>query len=342
MEAWGVWCAVLLLGSAVNGDKEIVSSDNLPQPNIGSIHHTELIKEQEKQDDAHSRTFPIMDVFKTSQLYTADDLKESVEFEHKRDNIAQAVENALENLHKKQEEKEKDEDKKTNDAQEKKSAKHFISTKELVDEVVKQELRTSGNDDTETADNDNDDQKQNLKNHEELEKQIHQKLGEISKLETKLFVLVRDIKGFLLEKKETEEHPIGENDFGVPLSTLMRNSDNVKRTLPSVPSIAELRQNPHLVDQIIDKALADESDDNSESGTAQGHTRNTLTDHVYLKDFVKGPLDDIPVSKLAEESDESDTLATDRGVSRVGLVESPLSTQDYKKTLGKKFRHAVM
>ena len=122
----------------------------------------------------------------------------------------------------------------------------------------------------------------------------------------------------------------------------MRNSDNVKRTLPSVPSIAELRRNPHLVDQIIDKALADDGNDNSEGGTAQGHARNILTDHVYLKDFVKGPLDDIPLSKLAEESDESDTLATDRGVSRAGLIESPLSAQDYKKTLGKKFRHAVM
>ena len=89
--------------------------------------------------------------------------------------------------------------KKTNDAQEKKSAKHFISTKELVDEVVKQELRSGENDDT---DNDDDDKKPTAKEHGELEKQIHQKLGEISKLETKLFVLVRDIQRVLTRKKE--------------------------------------------------------------------------------------------------------------------------------------------
>lgn len=316
---------------------EIISSDDLPKAIVRGVPHEELIKEKAKEDDAHARTFPIMDVFKTSQLYTDADLRESDELAHKRDNIAEAVENAVNNLHKKEQED-------SAKAKKKQPAKHFISTKELVDEIVKQELKSSGNDEDNTAGENKKDKTATTKDHVELEKQIHEKLGEISKLETKLFVLVRDIKGFLLEKKKDEnsEASLGENDYNVPLSTLMSNSDSEKRTLPSVPSLAELRRKPHLVDKIIDDALDVGSDDKYEDGTAQGHTRNLLTDHASFKDYVKGQFDDTPLSKLAEESDQSDTLATDRDVSRDGLVESPLSDQDYKKTLGKKFRHAVI
>ena len=119
----------------------MLSSDDLPQPSVRGVHlQEELIKEKQKEDDAHARTFPIMDEFKTSQLYSNAELKDSVEFEHKRDNIAEAVENALENLHNKElERKQKD------NAKNKQNIKHIVSTKDLVDEIVKQELKDSGN-----------------------------------------------------------------------------------------------------------------------------------------------------------------------------------------------------
>lgn len=315
--------------------------DDLLSSNYDS---TNLLKEKLKQDDAHQRAaFPIMEAFKEHTLLSADDLREKVENSYSdKAGIREAVEQALDKLHKK-----KEQEHKKADQAHAPSKPHVVTAKELIDEVVKQEISNHIDHNTAspaspTSVIDNDD----------LKSKLHEKLEEITKIETKLFSLIRDVKGFLLTKK------VDQGD-----SSNIEESDITNESLDSLVSkrseiplhIKRFRDNVSLVENFIRDALKDDftinpddfrdSDTEDKKAAKQGDTRDLLgkeeTEKALLKQAVPGEIEDIPVSSLEREIDENDSVASDRGITRDALVDSPFSDLDYKKVVGKRSRHFV-
>lgn len=310
-----------------------------------------LLKEKLQQDDAHLRgAFPIMDAFKEHTLLTADDLREKVENSYTdKAGIRQAVEEALTKLHKKKEQ-EHAQAGQTHAP----STPHVVTAKELIDEVVKQEIAShidhaaaSPGSPTDVVDSD------------DLKSQLHQKLEEITKIETKLFSLIRDVKGFLLTKKPEQgtdksdsANLNGDSDidnFSVD-SLMSKRSEipfNINRFRDNVTLVENFIRDALKDDFTIDESEFNENDSNNEDKKVakQGDTRDLLgkedTEKALLKEAIPGEIEDIPVSSLEREIDENDSVASDHGITRDALVDSPFSDLDYKKVTGKRSRHFV-
>ena len=312
---------------------------------LGSNFESDLLKDEEKHEDANQRAaFPVMDAFKEHTLFTADDLKDKVENGYSdQGGIRQAVENALNKLHKKKQQAV---------AAAHPNAPHAVTAKELIDEVVQQEIASHlGNNAAqqggESRGIDSD----------EMKGKLHEKLEEITKLETKLFTLIRDVKGFLLNKKNDQaDSKDDSSDDDSDLDDVTLDSLVSKRS--EIPfNIDRFRRNVSLVENFIRDALKDdftinpsayaESDSDSEDrkNAKQGNTRDLLgkkeTQKALLKEAVPGEIEDIPVSSLERDIDENDTVASDHGITRDALVDSPFSSLDYKKVTGKRSRHYV-
>ena len=292
-----------------------------------------LLAEKDKQEVGDQRTdFPIMSVFKEHPFFTADDLRDKVENDYPdKVGIRKAVDEALSKLHKKKEE-----------AKPAVRTPHVVSAKELIDEVVRQELSSHPG-----AGAVND--KSSMLNSEELKSRLHEKLDEISRLETKLFSLIRDVKGFLVMKKDNPDEGVHDPSD---------NFDSLISKRSQIPfNINRYRKNITLVENFVREALQDdfnpsdfefegldgEADD--KKGAKQGDTRDLLgkegVEYALLKQVIPGEIEDIPVSSLEKEIDEDDSVASDNGITRDALVDSPLSSLDYKKVTGKRSRHYV-
>lgn len=295
-----------------------------------------------KQDDTHLRAaFPVMDAFKEHTLLSADDLKEKVENSYgDKDGIREAVDEALMKLHKKKEEAAAAA--KVTHAPRK---AHVVTAKELIDAVVKQEIANHLDPSAVTSEVPKD-----VSDNDELKSKLHQKLEEITKIETKLFSLIRDVKGFLLTKKSADGTSSDDIDNVSVDSVVSKRSE--------IPfNINRFRDNTSLVEDFIRDALKDdftidhsalggtENETGDNSDAKQGDTRDLLgkeeTEKALLKEAIPGEIEDIPVSSLEREIDENDSVASDHGITRDALVESPLSDLDYKKVTGKKSRHFV-
>lgn len=337
-----------------------ILSDDLLGLNIGGLgddlfssnyDSSSLLKEKLQQDDAHQRgAFPIMDAFKEHTLLTADDLREKVENSYsEKAGIREAVEEALNKLHKR-----KEQEHALADQAHAPSKPHVVTAKELIDEVVKQEIAShidhnvaSPGSPTGVIDSD------------DLKSQLHQKLEEITKIETKLFSLIRDVKGFLLTKKAeqgTDKSDTANLNEDSDIDNLSVDSLVSKRS--EIPfNINRFRDNVTLVENFIRDALKDDftidtsefSENDSENEdkkvAKQGDTRDLLgkedTEKALLKEAIPGEIEDIPVSSLEREIDENDSVASDHGITRDALVDSPFSDLDYKKVTGKRSRHFV-
>lgn len=285
--------------------------------------------------------FPVMDAFKEHTLLSADDLKEKVENSYSdKDGIREAVDEALMKLHKKKEEAAADA--KVSHVPHK---THVVTAKELIDEVVKQEIANHIDPSTATSDVPKD-----VIDNDELKRKLHQKLEEITRIETKLFSLIRDVKGFLLTKKS--EEGAGRDDIdNVSFDTLVSKRSEIPF------NINRFRDNTSLVEDFIRDALKDdftinhsalgdiENEPGDNSDAKQGDARDLLgkeeTEKALLKEAIPGEIEDIPMSSLEREIDENDSVASDHGITRDALVESPLSDLDYKKVTGKRSRHFV-
>ena len=291
-----------------------------------------------------------MDAFKEHTLLSADDLKEKVENSYSdKAGIREAVEQALNKLHKRKEQEHKLADQSAHAPS--KPQVHAVTAKELVDEVVKQEIAShidhnaaSPGSPTSVMDSD------------ELKSKLHQKLEEITKIETKLFSLIRDVKGFLLTKKTDQGTEKGDSSNNEESDIDNVSFDSLVSKRSEIPlNINRFRDNVTLVENFIRDALKDDftinPDDFSESDTEdkkvakQGDTRDLLgkeeTEKALLKEAIPGEIEDIPVSSLEREIDENDSVASDRGITRDALVDSPFSDLDYKKVTGKRSRHFV-
>jgi len=314
---------------------------------FSSNFESNLLKDEEKHEDANQRAaFPVMDAFKEHPLLSADDLNEKVENSYSdQGGIRQAVDNALKKLHKKKEQAA---------TAAHPGSPHVVTAKELIDEVVKQEIESHlGNNAVEqegtTSSVESDD----------LKSKLHQKLEEISRIETKLFSLIRDVKGFLLTKKTDQ----GDNKDD---SSDSQDSDLDNISLDSLVSkrsdipfnVDRFRRNETLVESFVRDALKDDftinpsqyygsnNDNEDEKVAKQGDTRDLLgkkeTQKALLKEAVPGEIENIPVSSLEREIDENDTVASDHGITRDALVDSPFSSLDYKKITGKRSRHFIL
>lgn len=304
-----------------------------------------LLKNEEKHEDASQRAaFPIMDAFKEHTLLTPDDLREKVENSYSdQGGIREAVENALKKLHKRKE-------KAAAAVSSPPGKPRVVTAKELVDEVVKQEIdrhlgtKTAQGQEGNTAAIDSD----------ELRSNLRQKLEEITKIETKLFTLIRDVKGFLLKKKsdagDEKDDPDDSDLENINVESLVSKRSEIPF------NIERFRRNETLVANFIRDALKEDltidpdeyGENDSTSGkdkdaAKQGNTRDLLgkeeTQKALLKEAVPGDLEDIPVSSLEREIDENDSVASDHGITRDALVDSPFSSLDYKKITGKRSRH---
>lgn len=309
-----------------------------------SSFDSNLLKEKLKQDDANQRAeFPIMDAFKEHTLLTADDLREKVENSYSdKVGIREAVDEALMKLHKKKEQQADATAHAPN-----KPRTHSVTAKELIDEVVKQEIEShidhNGANAGSITSADSDD----------LKSKLHQKLEEITKIETKLFSVIRDVKGFLLRKKAEQGTTKDDSDNDIDNVSL----DSLVTKRSEIPfNIDRFRDNVTLVENFIRDALKDdftinpsdfsENDDKEDKKVAkQGDTRDLLgkeeTEKALLKEAIPGEIEDIPVSSLEREIDENDSVASDRGITRDALVDSPFSDLDYKKVTGKRSRHFI-
>lgn len=310
---------------------------------FNSNFESNLLKDEEKHDNANQRAaFPVMDAFKEHPLLTADDLKEKVENSYSdQGGIRQAVDNALKKLHKKKEQAA---------AAAHPGAPHVVTAKELIDEVVKQEIASHPGSNPAAKEG-----APSVQETDDLKSKLHQKLEEITKIETKLFTLIRDVKGFLLTKKSDQDDNKDDSTDG-DLDDVTLDSLVSKRS--EIPfNIDRFRRNVTLVEDFIRDALKDdftinpseygESDSSSEDKKVakQGDTRDLLgkeeTKKALLKEVVPGEIENIPVSSLEREIDENDTVASDHGITRDALVDSPFSSLDYKKITGKRSRHSI-
>ena len=305
-----------------------------------------LLKDEDKHEDANQRAaFPVMDAFKEHPLLTADDLKEKVENSYSdQSGIREAVDNALKKLHNKKEQAA---------AVAHPGAPHVVTAKELVDEVVKQEIASHlGNNNAAKPE-----ETESGVYSDDLKKKLHEKLEEITKIETKLFTLIRDVKGFLLKKKSDQGDSEDDSSEGEDSDLDNVTLDSLVSKRSEIPfNIDRFRRNDTLVENFIRDALKEDftidpseydvsSIENAEDKKAakQGNTRDLLgkeeTKKALLKEAVPGEIEDIPVSSLEREIDENDTVASDRGITRDNLVDSPFSSLDYKKVTGKRSRH---
>ena len=311
-----------------------------------------LLKDEDKHEDANQRAaFPIMDAFKEHPLLTAEDLKEKIENSYSdQTGIRQAVDNALMKLHKKKEQAAAASHPGTP------HAPHVVTAKELVDEVVKQEIESHLGNKNAAADSEPEGIESAIDS-DDLKNQLHQKLEEITKIETKLFTLIRDVKGFLLKKKSDQDDNKDDSSDGEDNDLENVTLDSLVSKRSEIPfNIDQFRRNDTLVENFIRDALKDDFTINPseydvsgiESGednkaAKQGNTRDLLgkeeTQNALLKEAVAGEIEDIPVSSLEREIDENDTVASDRGITRDALVDSPFSSLDYKKVTGKRSRH---
>ncbi|KAL9981058.1 hypothetical protein ACROYT_G009715 [Oculina patagonica] len=307
-----------------------------------------LLKQKLQQDDAHQRAaFPIMDAFKEHTLLSADDLREKVENSYSdKAGIREAVEQALNKLHKRKEQEHKQADQAH--APNAPSKPHVVTAKELIDEVVKQEIASHIDNNAASPGNPT-----SVVDSDDLKSKLHEKLEEITKIETKLFSLIRDVKGFLLTKKAEQGTDSSSNDES-NIDNLSLDSLVSKRS--EIPlNINKFRDNVTLVENFIRDALKDDftidpdefsgSDTEDKKTAKQGDTRDLLgkeeTEKALLKEAIPGEIEDIPMSSLEREIDENDSVASDRGITRDALVDSPFSDLDYKKATGKRSRHFV-
>lgn len=317
--------------------------------NKGTGHHEDEIRS----------AFPIMDAFKGHTLLSADDLKDKREYDYGDEStIDKAVQKALRKLHKKK--------RMYNDAIAKANQdetshhnvlpiKKNITAKELVDQVVRDELKRHGHkekeskfDDSEVGpppSSDDEPSDESDEKNEDFEKNIHKKLAQISSLEDKLTGLVRDVKKYLKKKKseDPDSENIGALQDNDDVDRILAYSNNQKRSkIPRshVELLQKFRNNPELSDKYIDNIL-----DSKDDSTANGEQRDLLgkkeTESALLRDAVPGEINSIPLSRLEKESDDYDSMATDRGIARDALIESPFSMLDIKRTTGKKFRHDI-
>lgn len=313
---------------------------------FGSNFESNLLKDEEKHEDVHQRAaFPIMDAFKEHTLLTADDLKEKVENGYSdQEGIQQAVDNALRKLHKK---------KAQVDTAAHPGAPHVVTAKELIDEVVKQEIASHLG-----TNNAIQQEETNSASDDDLKSKLHQKLEEITRIETKLFSLIRDVKGFLMKKKsdqgEGKDDSLDGEDSDLADNV---NLDGLVSKRSEIPSnINRFRRNETLVENFIRDALKDDftvdpseyDESHTESSedkkaAKQGDTRDLLgkeeMQKALLKQAVPGEIENIPVSSLEREVDENDSVASDHGITRDALVDSPFSSLDYKKVTGTRSRH---
>lgn len=319
---------------------------------FSSNFESNLLKDQDKHEDANQRAaFPIMDAFKEHPLLTAEDLKEKVENSYSdQTGIRQAVDNALMKLHKKKEQAAAASHPGTP------HAPHVVTAKELVDEVVKQEIESHLGNKNAAAGSEPEGIESAIDS-DDLKNKLHQKLEEITKIETKLFTLIRDVKGFLLKKKSDQDGSKDDSSDGEDNDLENVTLDSLVFKRSEIPfNIDQFRRNDTLVENFIRDALKDDftinpseydvngiasGEDNK--AAKQGNTRDLLgkeeTQNALLKDAVPGEIEDIPVSSLEREIDENDTVASDRGITRDALVDSPFSSLDYKKVTGKRSRH---
>ena len=319
---------------------------------FSSNFESNLLRDQDKHEDANQRAaFPIMDAFKEHPLLTADDLKEKFENSYSdQSGIRQAVDNALLKLHKKKEQAAAAAHPGAP------HAPHVVTAKELVDEVVKQEIASHLGNNNAAAGSEPEGIESAIDS-DDLKNKLHKKLEEITKIETKLFTLIRDVKGFLLKKKSDQDDSKDDSSDGEDSDLENVTLDSLVSKRSEIPfNIDQFRRNDTLVENFIRDALKDDFTINPseydvsgiESGednkaAKQGDTRDLLgkeeTQKAMLKEAVPGEIEDIPVSSLEREIDENDTVASDRGITRDALVDSPFSSLDYKKVTGKRSRH---
>ena len=298
-----------------------------------------LLKEPTKEPLTDTKAaFPVFDAFKSNPTLTADDLKDRVEFDTSEGRgIHEAVREALQNLHKKNTEKQpaKKSTKPVHKPETHIDASKIINavvSRELANYHVKTALNPSENSDTQNA---------------EMDDSLRSKLEEISTAEKKLLTLLSEMKNFLMKKEHGSDDASFFDDNYENIEDVLRSRDNFKRSFiptPELPDLEEFRRNNSLVDKFIDEAIPDDGEDDDNDQPIQGDARDLLgkkeMHEALLKKAVPGEIDDVPLSKLEEESDDNDSVASDRGITRDNLVESPFSVLDYKKT-GKKSRHMV-
>lgn len=289
-----------------------------------------------------------MDAFKSHQLFSPEDLKDKREYENADEgSIELAVQAALRKLRKKKN-LYADAVKQNTEALNDEAHEHFedkhkkknVTAKELIDEVVKDEIKSHGGPSDKEDDDDSEsgeDAKASSRSSFD-DDQIHKKLAEISLLEKKLAHLVRQVKHYLRKKKAHVHKSEGLEDNDDVESILAEADDKKKRNgIPHTSVLEKFRNNPGLVDKYMANILNDDSD------TANGDQRDLLgkkdMETGLLRDIVPGEINSIPLSRLDKESDDYESMATDRGVARDAMVESPFSILDIKKTTGKKFRH---
>ena len=320
-----------------------------------TFQEPDLLRESTKQRDSDTKAaFPVLDAFKTNPMLTAGDLKDQVEFENTdKYQIQDAVQEALRRLHKK----------KVSDTHAKaKDTSKDIGATEIIDAVVKQlaghdDINTDSSTGTETP----------IQRDSKPETKLHSKLEELSAVERKLFTLISEVKNILMKKdsESLDQHAEStfSNDIFKGIEDILSNKDTVKRSsIPTaeLPNLDEFRRNSSLVDKFIDDAIPDDDDDNDDDDDDEdddgeedekksgqpikGDVRDLLgkndIKHALLKNAVAGEIENVPLSRLEEESEENDSVTSDRGIARDNLVESPFSSLDYKKT-GKKFRHLL-
>lgn len=293
-----------------------------------------------------------MDAFKGHSLLTADDLKDKKEYSYAdEESIDRAVQNALRKLHKKKVYLNEAVDKATIDPNVHHSIKHAakrnITAKEVVDEVVKDEIKRHHSEKhSDSSDEDmNDDSPSDDEESHGFEKKIHKKLVQISSLEHKLAGLVSDVKKFLKKKKSQDPSSdnVGLLEDNDDVERIMAYGNKKRSEIPRshISLIQKYRNNPELVDNYIDNIL-----DSKDESTTNGEQRDLLgkkeTESALLRDALpNGDINSIPLSRLDKESEDYDNMATDRGIARDALIESPFSMLDIKQTTGTKFRHGI-
>jgi len=328
-----------------------ISDSILSSIDTGNVH-SKFNEGHGSHDEEIRAAFPIMDAFKGHSLLSADDLKDKKEYYGDEDSIDRAVQLALRKLHKKKEYMDSVVNRATAEPAAHHRAKHApkrnITAKEVVDQIVKDEIKRHGyRGDSDASDEQvNDSEEGNDVESNAFESKIHKKLAQISSLEHKLTQLVHDVKKYLKKRKA---HDPSSDNVG-----LLEDHDDVERIMAfgskkkrneiprsHISLIEKYRNNPELVDKYIDNIL-----DSKDETTANGEQRDLLgkkeTESALLRDAIpNGDLNSIPLSRLDKESEDYDNMATDRGIARDALVESPFSILDIKKTTGKKFRHGL-
>ncbi|XP_001633397.2 uncharacterized protein LOC5513113 isoform X1 [Nematostella vectensis] len=331
----------VILAQAAHSSKKASKKDDIFSPDELSELHRIFKHNSDQTEDEIKAAFPVMGAFKEHELLSSDDLKDKSEFTQNSDDIENAVQSALAKLHKKKAEYEeaigaKSENEKSESSSgdsESPPPKPHVSAKELIDEVVKQEMSKH-----KKKNNDGDSEETGTARSGE-EKKIHHKLAEISYLEEKLFHLIRDVKKYLLKKKtELPEHHAAdaiEDDDNIDNILLSKKK---RSEIPHIGLLEKFRKDPSLVDKYMDTILNEE-----DSATEQGDQRDLLgkkdMESALLKQACPGDLDSVPISRLDRESEDMEAMATDRGIAREALVESPFSVLDVQQTTGKKFRH---